>query len=289
MSGILLPCRKWEDSVHCRPGCFRCYHKLTDIQSKAAMSYSPYLPRTPHTTRSSNGSTPTTPRLGYRGHTDKPSPRHHYVEMLVQASDNQSDTCSSTALYSSPAHQRLATYGTLQTDISKTSSSVSTKQHILIADSATPSDDEISYEQTVVLNRPIAWIWMVMNLVVFALCLFSILQPYWLVNREKDASLGVLNHCVKVTNSGTETDECFYFNTQQRSARLLTLASLPWKIGLILCLISCILLAISSVLAALCLCISVMSIKNKLSLFAGYQQLIAGKCVASNHPADNDN
>lgn len=239
------------------------------------MSYSPYLPRTPQTARSSNGSTPTTPRLGYRG-TDKPSPRHHYVEMLVQGSDNQSDTCSSTALYSSPAHLRLATYGTLQTDISKTSST-STKQHILIADSATPSDDEISYDQTVALNRPVAWVWMVMNLVAFALCLFSILQPCWLVNKESDASLGVLNHCQKITNSGAETDQCFYFNTQQTPARLLTLASLPWKIGLILCLISCILLAISGVLAALCLCVSVLSIKNKLSLSAGYQQLIAGK------------
>lgn len=241
------------------------------------MSYSPYLPQTPQTARS-NPSAPNTPRLGYRS-IERPSPRHHYMEMLVQASDNHSDTCSNSALYTSPAHQRQKpTYGSLQTDNSNQSSvSMQTKQCILIADSATPSDEDLSLDQTTVMNRPIAWIWMIVNIIVFAVSLLSILQPFWLVNGETGASLGVLNHCPKIVITSTETDRCSSYDLNLNSARLLTLASLPWKVGLILCMMACILLGISSLMATLCLCISVISTKNTLSFIAGYQQLAAGE------------
>lgn len=245
----------------------------------SAASYSPYMPpRTPVSSRARSVSAPSTPRLGYTTKSDNiHSCRNHLLHP-----DSNSDGSTS---YASPAHK--SAYGTLTTDISGFNSQAMGRPN-LIVELSSPSDESCHIiTNTASLCKPIAWVWIVGNIVIFGMVVFACLQPYWLVEPSTNASLGILNYCsVSTGDDGVMTCMPYYRRTNvnvSNGQRLVTLSTLPWKAGVVLYIISSILLGISSLLATVCLCASSVSNIERLSLAAGLQQLIAGQVPNDNN------
>lgn len=231
------------------------------------MAYSPYLPRTPQASRG-NASAPSTPRLGQGLEYNHPS--HRYASRLVHHDSNSESSFG----FASPAHKSVQSYGTVQTDISNNTYVLQSKGKVVV-ELSTPSDESTRSIKT--LCKPIAWIWVVINVTISGMTVFCLLQPYWLTNQNNKASLGILRYCEGLTAGSNDLQNCQYYQTDHtNNFALNTLPSLAWKVGMVMYIIACLLLIISSFLAGLCLCIRKTKTVDRLSLASGLKQLTAG-------------
>ena len=232
------------------------------------MAYSPHTPRTPRTPRAMvSSSAPPTPHVGYTVPERTHVHNHHYAGILMHHDSSNSD---SSMGYISPTHRTLGTsYGTMQTEVSGGCPQAS--RHLVVE---IPSLDDTSLHSQIVLRKSVAWIWVIINIVVFGLCAFCLLQPNWLTNDSTQASVGLFNYCEEGASLSTELEKCRYYSADANSK--ITLHSLSWQIAAVVYTISCSIFGISALVTTLCLCISDISLVNKLCLLAGLHQLISG-------------
>ena len=231
------------------------------------MEHSPRLISTPQTPRhKTSSSAPPTPHVGYTVPDRAKSHTHHYAGILMQH-DSNSDT---SVGYISPTHRTTGTsYGTLQTDISNNYPQVS---KYLVTELPNPSADP---PLNTALHKCVAWLWVITNMVVFGFCTFSLFQPNWLTNSSTQGSLGLVNYCEEGASLSTELEKCKYY--QRDNSFLTALPSLSWQVATVVYVLTCSIVGISALLASLCLCISQISVVNKLSMMAGLLQLASGK------------
>ena len=216
-------------------------------------------------------STPGTPCM-----TNSPStPRRQYSERLIP---NDCSSDGGSTFYTSPAHHHGSSYyGTLCTEQSK-------RMHMHVLEMSTPSTSSSEADTAVLkmtLNRPVAWMWMISNVLVLGNFIFTFLQPNWLENEETGSSAGMITFCNGTQNQVIEYDRCKYF--EQITQLQLGKTSVEWQICLVLFAIGCGTLGVGGVLTIIHLCVPGSTAKERVSFIAGYLQLLASMFHSHHH------
>lgn len=169
----------------------------------------------------------------------------------------------------SPAHQSVQSADSTNTSASSNSSNpmaASCTKQVWITKERTEAPTNVNR-----LNQPIAWIWSLVSILLFALCTLSLTQNSWLVNGRTKESLGIIYQCK--TNPGSHRIEC----NQYDGLSALQLPSVSWKLTLIFFCLADTLLGLSCLLALGTSLLSTAKTRRHISFFTGYVQLFAGK------------
>jgi len=86
----------------------------------------------------------------------------------------------------------------------------------------------------------------------------------------------MVNFCEAGVTFSTEMEKCRYYENK-KSMDLLTISAPSWKAAFVLYTVSSLLLGLSGLIAALCLCVHTLATEKKVTFVAGYFQLIAGE------------
>lgn len=203
-------------------------------------------------------------------------PRHQVTEKLIQH-DVSSD--GGSLFYSTPSHQHhpgsCASYGTLYQQQPNTAAQLQLLDMSTPSSSGSENCSSNTYVLQTKINKPLAWIWVVSCFLILTNNLFTLLQPFWLQNKETGASLGLINFCLEVGETNPDGEQCAFYGSAGRMS--LAAREFPLQVTLALFTLATVFLTMGSVLAATCICVNNASKRENVSFVAGYFQLFSGE------------